>query len=197
MFSKIVRRTHMYLALFLTPWVLVYAVSTMVMNHREFFREIYGGAAPAWVKETERPYRAASPADAPPQAVGAELLREVGLDGAYNARRDAAGVVTVVRQDPVTPKRIVYRSAEGTLVVEREQFRMPAFLERMHRRRGYQHPFVLEDTWAFSVDAFIVAMLFWFASGLWMWWEMGATRKTGALFAAGGLALFALFLFTI
>ena len=34
MFSKIVRRTHMYLALFLTPWIAGYALSTIAMNHR-------------------------------------------------------------------------------------------------------------------------------------------------------------------
>ena len=33
-FSKIVRRTHMYLALFLAPWMMGYAVSTIAMNHR-------------------------------------------------------------------------------------------------------------------------------------------------------------------
>ena len=31
-FSKILRRTHLYLALFLTPWVLMYAVSTLARN---------------------------------------------------------------------------------------------------------------------------------------------------------------------
>src|SRR5262245_53684615 len=31
MFSKIIRRSHMYLALFLMPWVLMYALSTMAM----------------------------------------------------------------------------------------------------------------------------------------------------------------------
>ncbi len=27
------RRAHMYAGLFLVPWVLIYATSTMVMNH--------------------------------------------------------------------------------------------------------------------------------------------------------------------
>ena len=35
--STIVRRTHMFLALFFFPWVLMYALSTLVMNHRAFF----------------------------------------------------------------------------------------------------------------------------------------------------------------
>ena len=34
MFSRIVRRTHMYLALFLAPWMIGYAVSTIAMQHR-------------------------------------------------------------------------------------------------------------------------------------------------------------------
>jgi hypothetical protein len=37
MISKLLRRSHMYLALFLTPWMLVYALSTMGMNHRQYF----------------------------------------------------------------------------------------------------------------------------------------------------------------
>ena len=40
--SKVVRRTHMYLALFLFPWVLMYALSTLVMNHRAVFVSAYG-----------------------------------------------------------------------------------------------------------------------------------------------------------
>jgi hypothetical protein len=44
------------------------------------------------------------------------------------------------------------------------------------------------------VDFFIAAILFWSLSGLWLCWEMRPTRKTGALFAAGGILLFAIFL---
>ena len=42
MFSKVVRRTHMYLALFLFPWMLMYALSTLAMNHRAIFAARYG-----------------------------------------------------------------------------------------------------------------------------------------------------------
>ena len=44
MISKVVRRTHMYLALFLFPWMLMYALSTLVMNHRALFVSAYGEA---------------------------------------------------------------------------------------------------------------------------------------------------------
>ena len=98
---------------------------------------------------------------------------------------------------PITPRRITYTPADGRLVIESQVFRTPAFLERMHRRRGYQSGYALDDTWAFSVDLVIVAMIFWVASGLWMWWEMKVTRRLGFAFAASGVAIFALFLSTI
>ena len=31
--SKIIRRVHLYLALFLTPWMLVYALSGLLLDH--------------------------------------------------------------------------------------------------------------------------------------------------------------------
>ncbi|MCZ6635698.1 MAG: hypothetical protein O7G87_20055, partial [bacterium] len=69
--------------------------------------------------------------------------------------------------------------------------------ERMHRRRGYQHKYALEDTWAFSVDLVILAMVFWVGSGLWLWWELKVTRLWGTVCLGIGIGLFALFLSTI
>jgi hypothetical protein len=64
----------------------------------------------------------------------------------------------------------------------------------MHRRRGYQHPYALEDTWAFSVDLAVVAMVFWSLSGLWLWWELRPTRFWGVLCGGLGISVFVLFL---
>jgi hypothetical protein len=188
----------MYLALFLTPWVLMYALSTMAMNHREFFRGLYGGPIVLYQKEEERAYPATLPEGASPEAVAEQVLTYLGLEGTHGARRNpGSSNITIVRQDPIVPRRITYFPGESKLLVEKEVFRMPAFLERMHRRRGYDHDIALEDSWAFSVDLVIVAMIFWVLSGLWMWWELSATRRLGAIFGAAGLGLFGFFLFTI
>ncbi len=198
MLSRILRRTHMYLALFLTPWVLMYALSTVVMNHRGHLRRVYGETPPIFSMESERDYAAIFPANATPQQKAIQILRDLNLEGAYAVSRPAPdGTLTINRQDPVTPKRIRYRPTDKKITVERLEYRTPAFLERMHRRRGYDHGYAADDGWAVSVDLFIVAMVFWVASGLWMWWEMRLTRRTGALFACAGLALFAVFLVTI
>src|SRR5262249_1134457 len=151
---------------------------------------------PQFEKEKEQRYEASFAPDAGTQSIAERILRDHHLEGAFNARKDSAGIVTIVRQDPVTPRRITYSPAESKLVIEKEAFRAPASLERMHRRRGYQYA-ALDDSWALSVDIVITAMIFWALSGLWMWWELRATWRLGIVFTAVGLALFTLFLFTI
>jgi hypothetical protein len=195
--SKLIRRVHMYIALFLAPWLMMYAASTFVMNHRAWFRPQPAGPPP-FEKEREQVFSGQLPPDAAPRDIAVAVLRHLDIDGAHNVNASPDKQrITIVRQDPVAPKRIIFTPADHRIVVEKQIVQMPAFLERMHRRRGFQHPYALEDTWAFSVDVVIAAMVFWVLSGLWMWWEMKKTRALGFAFGAAGCALFALFLFTI
>lgn len=192
MFSRLVRRVHMYLALFLTPWILMYALSTMAMNHRHHL----GETPPRFEPERETVYDGPSIEGLSPREAGVQLLTHLGLDGPHYARR-RDNRLTIDRFDPIHPRRITYQPNDRKVVIERQVFRMPAVLERLHRRRGYEQPYAAARVWGASVDFTIAAMIFWVASGLWMWWELKATRALGALFAGLGLALFVLFLVRI
>lgn len=196
MVSKFLRRTHMYVALFLTPWILMYTLSTVVMNHKEHLHD--GPQTPRFTTEREFTYDGAFPEGAKARDIGAQLLTSLGLEGTHSLQRanDAERVI-ILRQHPVTPRRITFTHADRKVVIERMEFESTAFLERMHRRRGFQQPYLLEDTWAFSVDLVIAAIVFWALSGLWMWWELKVTRKLGAACLIGGAALFTLFVVTI
>ena len=198
MISKVIRRTHMYLALFLVPWVLMYALSTMALNHHHFVRGLYGGERPPFKKERELDYDRTFPADATPQTMARQILSDLDLDGRHQVRGKADhGPLTILRQDPVTPLRLVYAPAEKRVVIARQEPRIPDVLARLHVRQGYQSDYALDDTWAFSVDLVIAAMIFWVGSGLWLWWELKVTRRWGAVSIGGGVGLFALLLFTI
>jgi hypothetical protein len=196
MLSKVIRRIHMYLALFLSPWILMSALSTMAMNHREHLTAMYGDGRPVWVKESETTYNGTFAPDAPPRAMAEQLLRDLHMDGRHWARKEADRLL-VGREYPLGATRIVYTPADNRLVFEKEVFRTPAFLERMHRRRGFEQTFLTDDLWGFTVDLAIVSMVFWVASGLWMWLDLRPTRRWGLVSIVGGFALFALFLATI
>ncbi len=192
---RLVRRVHMYLGLFLAPWMLMYAVSTLVMNHRELVQSLYPTKAPSMLSERELDYRRSFPPEATPQAIAQQILQDIGLDGTHRVSGGKDGRPLVIdRQHAFAPRRITWDPNTRKLVIQREAFRSTTFLERMHRRRGYQQPYALEDTWAFSVDLAVTAMVFWSLSGLWLCWELQPTRFWGTVCGSLGLTLFVLFL---
>ncbi|MBS1831935.1 MAG: hypothetical protein JST65_04445 [Acidobacteria bacterium] len=191
--SRILRRSHLYLALFLTPWILMYTVSTFVMNHRpEGPRKL-----PVYRMERELIY----PGDLPgaPQDMARQLLSTLDLDGAHRIVRPASSNERLVieRLHATSPRRITYTAADKRVVVERMEFDNTRFLEQMHRRRGYQHEYTLDDLWASSVDLTIAGLLLLALTGMWMWWELRVTRTWGAVALVAGFGLFALFVAVI
>lgn len=176
----------MYLALFLTPWMLGYALSTIAMSHR------WTGGPPQFVREQERAYDTRFTPDTPPARIAEQVLADLGLEGAHGVQGPTPeGILTINRQDLVTPRRVIYSIPEKKVVVERVEFSAGGFLNRFHRRRGYQQPYAADRFMAVAVDAVIVALVAWALSGLWMWWEMRATRLWGLASVAAGVAIFA------
>jgi hypothetical protein len=187
----------MYLALFLFPWVLMYALSTLVMNHRALFVSRYGEGPIPFETERQLVYDGAFPENADLKTISKQILTSVGLDGAHSVSKRKDGTIAINRNDLVTPRRLTYSPADRSLLIERMQSRPNAILERFHRRRGYTTGYGLDTVWAASVDLFIIAMVFWVASGLWMWWEMKVTRRLGLTSLLGGVGVFALYLLTL
>jgi hypothetical protein len=195
-FSRILRRVHMYLGLFLAPWLLMYALSTIVMNHRAMFRD--PAASPAIKTEFERSWAGVIAPDAKPPEIASQVLKDLRLEGFHTVNATPNGRrITILRQDPITPRRIIFTPEDGKLIVQKQEFRMPGFLERLHRRRGYQSEFFLQSMWALSVDLVILAIVFWGISGLWLWWEMRRTRFLGGVLFCSGCVLFMIFLLRI
>jgi len=98
--GRLIRRTHMYLALFLTPWMLIYALSGLVLNHGQAVRAFYGAQFGQFEKIEERPYPAAFSTDADARMIGAQILEHLGLNGTFN-----------VQGQPNQPRLVITRNA--------------------------------------------------------------------------------------
>jgi hypothetical protein len=191
----VVRRVHMYLGLFLGPWMAMYALSTLAMTHREFVRSLYPTETPVLVTERELDYTRAFPPGTTREEMGRLILQDLGLEGSHRVSGGRGGEPLVVyRQHAWTNRRITFDAGTGKLLLQREEFRGSTFLERMHRRRGYDRPYAVDDLWGISVDLAVVAMVLWCLSSILIWWELGPTRRWGTLALASGVALFAAFL---
>ena len=196
--SKLIRRTHMYLALFLTPWMIIYALSGLVLNHGPAIRSLYGDNLNKFEKVGEQEYKAEFSADADPRMIGAQVLEHLGLAGTFNVQGGANATRLVInRNAPFAVHRITYLRSENRLLIEKLRLTTPTFLNRTHFRAGYTQPYVSAKIWGFVVDLVIVGMVFWVVSGIWMWWEIKPSRAWGAGFALAGFGLCGLLFFTI
>lgn len=188
----------MYLALFLTPWLIIYALSGLVLNHGRLFAGPDGHLAQPFEKVEEREYKAAFSKDADVRVIGSQILEDLGLSGTFNTQGGLHQPKLVInRHGAFAAHRITYFPEQGRLLVEKQTFNTPTFLNRAHFRHGYGQPYASSMVWAVVVDLVVVALLFWVLSGIWMWWEIKPARLWGAVFGLMGFGIFGVLLATI
>ena len=126
------RRIHMHLGLFLIPWVLMYALSSLVFNHFATLRSWYDGNLNQFEKVEEFAYAAR------------QILIDLDMDGPHFVRGNLqSGRLTVMRQKGVGVTRLTYSEDEGKVVVEEQVANAANVLTRMHIRHGFQ-----QDYWS-------------------------------------------------
>jgi hypothetical protein len=193
--SRLMRRTHMLAALFLTPWITMYALSTLVMHHRELFTGNHRRVAPEFEIIHEGPYDLGTAEGEETDVIAKRILSEFGISGAHTAREDAnLGTLTIDRDRPIGSYRVTYDRNATFVRIERQNFGLAYYLEMLHRRRGLDANYLANDLWAVMVDAVIVAIMVWILTGTWMWLEMPRARRLGSACLFGGSALFGLLL---
>ena len=195
-FNHFNRRLHLYLAMALVPWFLMYSLSSLMFNHPAIGKAL-SNEGPDWKPRFEaRPYDGQIDASADPDALrkfGAQVLRDVDEDCAYGAwLRD--GKINVYCHSFLSTTSFTYHIENKTLKADDRIFEWTHFIGGLHERGGYQQDSFLDDLWAFMVDLVCVGFIVWVASGLYMWWKLPRLRRWGSVALACGLGTFLLFL---
>ncbi len=195
-FNLVTRRVHLYLALFLLPWFLMYGASSVPFSHTGFFEQRQRGI-PMWIPRAELHYDIPVPAGDDLDETGARIMKDAGLKGSYGTYRSNDREIDVYVYTFWKSAQAKYYVDQKRLVVEDRRFRWDQFLTGMHARGGYEHPAFLEDSWAAVVDLICLGFLIWIASGIYMWWQLRRTRFWGALALGSGVALFLVFILAL
>ncbi len=188
-FDLLNRRTHLYLGLFLMPWLLMYGVSSFLISHHAWFRS---DEAPSWQPLFEREYHRQIPDQVDLREVAQEILKDCNLEGAFWAQRPKPEELRINRFRFWDETRLVYSIKDQRLKVERQQCRWDQVILRMHFRGGFQQPTFWDGLWAVLVDVACVGILIWVGSGLLMWWRLARLRLWGAIAVGGGVLSFLL-----
>ena len=197
-FSHLNRRVHLYLGLTLVPWFLMYGVSSVPFAHNQYFEaRDQAKRLPLWKTRLEQPYSIDVPAEGELRAVGARIVHDFGLQGAFGAYRQGPNQINVYVNTFRHVAQAKYFVAEHRIVVEDRRFRGDQFLTGMHARGGFEQESLLNTAWGAMVDVSCLGMLLWVFSGLYMWWCLPGLRNWGSLAFLGGAVSFTLFMWRL
>jgi hypothetical protein len=196
MFPHFNRRLHLYLALSLLPWFVMYGLSSAVFSHTQYFNDRdEAKGVPLWTKRLEQPYETAVPSDGNLRPLATKVFQDFHLAGAYGAYRPPGGKhIEIYASTFLHATRARYYFDEKRLTVEDRRFRMDQFLTGMHTRGGFRQDAFLQTLWSVLVDVVCVGMLLWIATGIYMWWTLPGVRRWGWVALSAGVISFGLFL---
>jgi hypothetical protein len=191
-FYSNIRDLHLYAGLFLCPFVLLFACSTILLNHPSY--------ALSRKVEPKREVPVEVPAGEPGSIPHArEILRQIGVTGEMDYVRHntktARLLLPVSKPGETTRVEVDLRAGKAT--IEREDRGLGEALNYLHKMPGphnvkFRGNWVYMSWWAVTADAAVYGILFLTASGLYLWWKLKAERTVGWVLVGSGAATVAL-----
>jgi hypothetical protein len=182
-FLLFVRRLHLYLGLFLLPWVILFGVSSYPFNHP-------AQVQPKWTVRMDRPYTLDVQPGADLRSVGARIHAEAGFSGGFYVNQPNPQRINVTHPDFFHPTRITYFIDQKRLLAEDREFVWRQFLTSMHAHAGYELDSFWNTVWGVMIDVVCISLIVWIASGLITWWMLPGSRGWGWVAIAAGLTSF-------
>jgi hypothetical protein len=197
-FDKINRRAHLYLGLFLMPWLLMYGVSSFIVIHHAWFPSDRPGREVLFEKAYSRPVNLQGANNSPELRAAAQvILKECNLEGAFWADKPKPDTLHIERFSFRDSISLTYSAKDQKLKAERRRMRWSQVPQRMHFRGGYGQPGFGNKFWGVLVDAACAGIILWVVSGLIMWWRLPRLRAWGTIAVAAGILSFALLVWTL
>ena len=183
-----IRDLHLYAGLFLCPFVLLFAFSTVLLNHPS--------RPPAGGTPAKREVAIQVPAGEPGSISHArDILRQTGVTGEmdyirYNAKAEKL-FIPVTRPGETIRIDVDLRVKRAT--IEREERGLGEALNYLHKMPGphnvkFRGNWVYLSWWAVTTDAVVYGILFLTLTGLYLWWKFKGERVVGWTLIGGGAA---------
>ena len=191
------RDAHLYAGLFISPFVLVYAVSAVLLNHAIM---PWGGrsALPA----ERRTVRVAVGDNENSLSVATQVRQQIGVPGeiGFVSRKPGSQRVTFPIETPGHTTSVRVDLSTGVATIEHKKTGVWDGVVYLHKMPG-PHNVSIRGNWIFTriwgwvADGTVYLLLFLSASGIYLWTAFKAERRTGLiLLGSGVLSLMAIIL---
>ena len=186
------RDLHLYAGLFLCPFILLFAISTLQLNHPS--RSASGQPATKRQATVKLPL---GEVGSIPHA--RDILGQLGVTGEidYVRHNAKAEKLLIPVSKPGEATRVEVDLQVGTATIERDRRGLADALNYLHKMPGphnvrFRGNWTYLGWWAVTADGVVYGILFLTFSGLCLWWKLKAERIVGWVLLGGGAATVAL-----
>jgi hypothetical protein len=198
----ITRDLHLYLGLFVSPFVIVFAVSVFFLNHAKI--DTSATTSSVTFRNVTIPigFEAARGRDAVDRARG--ILNQVAVDGEIGFVRyvrDERRVIIPVSKPGLQTTVDVDLSNRSALVSRRPTGVLES-IAYLHKSPGPHNAdlrgnWMWTRVWRWLADGTVYVLLFISATGLYLWFAIKAERRIGLILIGAGAVSFAAFLYVL
>jgi hypothetical protein len=185
-----VRALHLYVGLFISPFVVVYAISAIVLNHAIL---PWGeGATPA-IREIP----VSIPDDTSGLAIARSVRAQIGTPGeiGYVNRDRKSGRIEFPIETPGVTTKVRVEPGSGVARVATTTTGVWSGMVYLHKMPGPHNVSLrgnwpMTKAWGWVADANVYLLLFASVSGLYLWAVVRADRRAGLAFLGAGVVSF-------
>jgi hypothetical protein len=191
-FYQSLRSLHLYAGLFVSPFVVMFAVSAIVLNHAYL---PWGANGPSEMRRS----LVSIPSDTSALEIAKSVRTQLGMQGeiGYVGRDRSSGRMNFPIQAPGRTIKVSLDLATGRTQTTTSKEGIWAALVYLHKMPGPHNATIrgnwaVTKAWGWFADANVYLLLFVSVSGLYLWAVIGAERKAGLLFLGAGMLSFTL-----
>ena len=179
-YYSLVRLLHLYLGLFISPFILIFSISILVLNHADYFNAL----RPAQELEPVQKRLIHFQPLGSDSLIAKSVLQQLGITGEIDwiSRTDSTFSFPVKR--PGQNKRISINTKTGVVLITGHDegiLKGTAYLHMMpgqHNARMRGNSFFMK-AWRVATDVFVYFVLFVSATGVFMWYFLRPERNLG------------------
>lgn len=197
-----IRDLHLYIGLFLSPFVLVFAISTLFLNHA--WKPWEAAAAQTRSAQIQVPAGLAQSQGMVRLALAKQILTQLGVSGEVDFIRylPKENRLILPVSKPGSRVTIDIELGTGRATLERRDTGIWDALVYLHRSPG-PHNAMLRGNWFYMrlwrwfADGTVYLALFLSVSGVYLWAALKAERRTGLILLGAGVASFLMVIYAL
>lgn len=181
-FHALIRSLHLYFGLFISPFVLLFSISVLVLNHTAFFSRLRP------VHNLEPEYRELGAFDftGSDSLIAKKLLDKVNLDGEVDWIVKTDTSFSFPLNKPGLTRSVSLNRLTGRVTVTGTEVGFFGAIQFLHlmpgqHNAGMRGNSVLIKLWRVMTDTLVYVVLFVSASGVFLWYYLRPERMLGVV----------------